>query len=160
MTSNMGSQLILVAQLRSPFSDSVELAYGLKESIMRELQSHFRPEFLNRIDDIVFFDALSLNDIRKIVDIQLSSLRKRLLDRDMSLELTDEAKDLLAQRGYDPVFGARPLKRTLRSMLENPLAMALLKGEFKTGDTIVVDCDEADKTVLTMLKKQHTASMA
>ena len=103
------------------------------------LRAHFRPEFLNRIDEIVFFDALSKADIRKVIDIQLRSLLKRLEERKIVLEMTDAARDLLVEEGYDPVYGARPLKRTLQRRVLDPLAMGVLQGDFKEGDTVVAD---------------------
>src|SRR6185436_13567249 len=99
----------------------------------------FRPEFLNRIDEIVTFQSLGPDEIHKIVDIQLLDLRKRLLDRKITVTLTDKAKDLLAEQGYDPVFGARPLKRAVQRMIENPLAVEMLAGRFREGETVVVD---------------------
>jgi ATP-dependent Clp protease ATP-binding subunit ClpB len=103
------------------------------------LRAHFRPEFLNRIDEIVFFDALSKADIRKVIDIQLRSLLKRLEERKIVLEMTDAARDLLVEEGYDPVYGARPLKRTLQRRVLDPLAMGVLQGDFNEGDTVIAD---------------------
>ena len=103
------------------------------------LRAHFRPEFLNRIDDIVFFNALTKPDIRKVIDIQLKSLLKRLEERKISLEISDAARDLIVDEGYDPVYGARPLKRTLQRRVLDPLALGVLQGDFKEGDTVFVD---------------------
>ena len=108
---------------------------------MEALRRTFRPEFLNRIDEIVTFRALGKEQIRQIVDIQLQDLQKRLLERKLILELTPAAKAALAERGYDPVFGARPLKRTIQRMIENPLAVEVLAGRFAEGDTVVVEPD-------------------
>ncbi len=103
------------------------------------LRAHFRPEFLNRIDEIVFFQALTKQDIRKVIDIQLRGLLKRLEERKITLELSDAARTVLVDEGYDPVYGARPLKRTLQRRVLDPLAMGVLQGEFGEGDTVYVD---------------------
>ena len=128
MTSNIGSHVI------QSISDKTER----ETKVFELLKSHFRPEFLNRVDDIVVFDSLKLADIVRIVDIQLEGLRKRLVERDMSLIVTDEAKAHLAKAGFDPDFGARPLKRAVTKQIENPLAVALLEGRFLPGATITV----------------------
>jgi ATP-dependent Clp protease ATP-binding subunit ClpB len=106
---------------------------------MEALRRTFRPEFLNRIDEIVTFKALGRDEIARIVDIQLGDLQKRLAERKLALELTPAARMALAERGYDPVFGARPLKRTIQRMIENPLAVDVLAGRFAEGDTVLVD---------------------
>jgi len=106
---------------------------------MQELRNTLRPEFLNRIDEIVVFHALGRDEIARIVDIQLAGLRKRLEDRRIHLEVTDAARSLLAREGYDPTFGARPLKRTIQRLVQDPLALHLLEREFVEGDTVVVD---------------------
>ncbi len=103
------------------------------------LLEHFRPEFVNRIDEIVVFEPLTREQIGEIVELQLGRLRERLAERKLELELTDAAKDVLAEAGWDPAFGARPLKRALQRLVENPLALRLLEGEFGEGDTIRVD---------------------
>jgi ATP-dependent Clp protease ATP-binding subunit ClpB len=100
------------------------------------LLEHFRPEFVNRIDEIVVFEPLTREQIAAIVELQLERLRARLADRKLSLELTDGAKELLAEAGWDPQFGARPLKRALQRLVENPLALELLEGTFGEGDTV------------------------
>ncbi|TCW61296.1 ATP-dependent chaperone ClpB [Treponema sp. J25] len=129
MTSNLGSDLILNA--RNP----EEIRGALQEL----LKASFRPEFLNRIDETVIFNRLGKAEIHKIVDIQLERLAHRLEDRKLRLTVTPAAKDFLAERGYDPLFGARPLKRTIQSELENPLARLILAGKYKEGATVVVD---------------------
>src|SRR5439155_1169133 len=111
----------------------------LERRIEEALRQHFRPEFLNRVDETVIFHSLTREDLRKIVDLQVESLRKTLAERHIGIELTDAARLALADEGYDPHFGARPLKRTLQRLVQNPLAMRLLKGEFKPGQTIEVD---------------------
>jgi ATP-dependent Clp protease ATP-binding subunit ClpB len=103
------------------------------------LRAQFRPEFINRIDEIVFFHALDREHIARIVDIQLRGLLKRLSERKITVELSDEAKDFLVREGYDPVYGARPLKRALQRRLLDPLAMRVLDGAFREGDTVVVN---------------------
>jgi ATP-dependent Clp protease ATP-binding subunit ClpB len=132
MTSNVASDVIQEA------GGDVS-GEGLKRKIQEALRQTFRPEFLNRIDETVIFGALKSDDLHRIVDIQLKDLDKRLADRKLTLELTSAARDLLAERGYDPVFGARPLKRTIQRMIENPLAVEVLAGRFKEGDHILVD---------------------
>ena len=105
---------------------------------MEALRAHFRPEFLNRIDEIIFFHALSRDHLRQIVDILLRGLTRRLDDRKIRIELTDKARNLLVEEGFDAVYGARPLKRTIQRKLLDPLAMLILQGTFAEGDTIRV----------------------
>jgi ATP-dependent Clp protease ATP-binding subunit ClpB len=128
MTSNLGSELILEAKENE----------DIKNALTELLKQHFRPEFLNRIDETVIFNRLGKNEISKIVDIQLKYLADRLAERKIELVLTQDAKDLLAERGYDPLFGARPLKRTIQAELENPLAKAIIAGKVKEGDIVTV----------------------
>ncbi|GAA5532660.1 chaperone protein ClpB [Deinococcus aluminii] len=135
MTSNIGSPLILEAQARGDSPESI------REQVLQVLQAHFRPEFLNRIDDIIVFDALTPADLHKIVEIQLSGLRRRLAERRVTLHLTDATKDKLAQIGYDPAFGARPLKRVIAREIETPLAREILQGQVPEGSTLTVDYD-------------------
>ena len=153
MTSNVASDLI--QEMARSERDSKEM----KDRLMDALRRTFRPEFLNRIDEIVTFRALGLEDIQRIVDIQLKDLQKRLADRKITIELTAEAKKLLAERGYDPVFGARPLKRTIQRMVENPLALEILAGKFKEGDQIVVDLAR-DRETFTFRKEAAVAQPA
>jgi ATP-dependent Clp protease ATP-binding subunit ClpB len=108
------------------------------------LRDVFRPEFLNRIDEIVEFHPLSREQLSSIVELQLARLRVRLAERGLSLELTDEAKEVLAEAGWDPTYGARPLKRAIQRLLENPLALRLLEGEFEEGNTIRVDARDGE----------------
>ncbi len=131
MTSNVGSQWIheLGEENREEMSSRV----------MEALRAQFRPEFLNRVDDIVIFNSLSLDEIKLIVDIQLTKLQKLLADRKIGLTLTDAAKEMIAREGFDPVYGARPLKRALQREVQNPLAVKILEGEFEAGDSVVVD---------------------
>ena len=131
MTSNLGSQLIQEMAGEENYE-------SMKASVMNEVGSHFRPEFINRIDDVVVFHPLGREHIRKIVDIQLSYLHARLADRDIRIHLSDAARDKLADAGFDPVYGARPLKRAIQQQVENPLAQEILQGKFKPGDVIEV----------------------
>ncbi|HTK31823.1 MAG TPA: ATP-dependent chaperone ClpB [Candidatus Saccharimonadaceae bacterium] len=131
MTSNLGSQVIL------EFGEADRRE--MESLIQRALREHFRPEFLNRIDEIVIFHALRREELRAIVTLAVEGLRGMLADRQIGLTLSDAARDALADEGYDPHFGARPLKRTLQRRLQNPLAMRLLKGEFRAGQTLEVD---------------------
>ena len=135
MTSNVGSELIQESSRRGEDDDR------LKDKLMDVLRHTFRPEFLNRVDETVVFKSLGKDEIARIVDIQLKDLRKRLAERKLQLEVTPEAKAALAERGYDPVFGARPLKRTIQRMIENPLAVEVLAGRFVEGDVILVEPD-------------------
>jgi ATP-dependent Clp protease ATP-binding subunit ClpB len=150
MTSNVASDLIQEA------GGDVS-GEGLKRQIMEALRRTFRPEFLNRIDETVIFRALGRDEIAAIVDIQLADLRRRLAERKVAIELLPAAKALLAERGYDPVFGARPLKRTIQRMIENPLAVDVLAGRFAEGDEVVVDAD-ADGETLHFDKKALVAA--
>ncbi|MEZ4668611.1 MAG: ATP-dependent chaperone ClpB [Anaerolineae bacterium] len=134
MTSNVGSQII---KQMGPEADRQQL----RSAIMTELDHHFRPEFLNRLDEIILFHSLTQDDILRIVDTQLTRFSKLLAGRRLTLELTTDARHWLAQRGYDPVFGARPLKRVIQRDLQDPLANAILEGRVREGDHIVADVD-------------------
>ncbi|MBD3726193.1 MAG: ATP-dependent chaperone ClpB [Moraxella osloensis] len=133
MTSNLGSH-----KIQEMAGDSYE---EIKAAVMNSVNQHFRPEFVNRIDEIVVFHPLGQEQMAGIADIQLSRLRKRLQERDMDIVLSDEAMTQLVAVGYDPVYGARPLKRAIQQAIENPLSVKLLSGEFVAGDTIKVDVD-------------------
>jgi ATP-dependent Clp protease ATP-binding subunit ClpB len=134
MTSNVGSQIIVTAAATS------DAAWGPVENRVRdELRNHFRPEFLNRVDDIIVFRPLSQEDLAQIVDIQLHKLEEQLTARHLRLEVTPEARAALASQGYDPVYGARPLKRVIQRELQNPIALEVLEGNFRDGDTIRVE---------------------
>ena len=139
MTSNIGSQFIL------GYRETSEAAYErMKEQVLSVLRQSFKPEFLNRVDETVVFHALAEKQLEQIVAIQLQRLQKRLDDRNISLEITPEARQFLAKAGYDPSYGARPLKRAIQTYIENPMGQALSKGEIKDGDTVGVEA-EADK---------------
>ena len=137
MTSNVGSHYIAE---RAGRGDSA-LDEGVRRQLTEALRQHFKPEFLNRIDEIIFFHALGKAEIRQIIDIQLGALARRLEDRKIRLELSDKARDLIIEEGYDPVYGARPLKRTLQRRVLDPLALAVLQGEFKEGDAVTIDAE-------------------
>ena len=142
MTSNLGSHQI--QELSG--DDSAEAYTQMKAAVMGVVQAHFRPEFINRLDDIVVFHPLDKAQIKAIARIQLRGLEKRLAERGIRIELTDQAYDLLGNVGFDPVYGARPLKRAIQQQLENPLAQAILSGRFGSGDVVRVDA-EAGKLV-------------
>ena len=133
MTSNLGSQYIqdLAGTNRKE----------MERQVMAALRDAFKPEFLNRVDEIIIFNSLGREEIKSIVEIQLKRLRQNLASRKMALEITDRAKALLADKGYDPVYGARPLKRTIQRLIQDPLAVKILEGEFKDGDRIKIDSD-------------------
>jgi ATP-dependent Clp protease ATP-binding subunit ClpB len=130
----------------------------VRQKVMNVLREHFRPEFLNRVDEIIIFRSLSIERIKEIVGIQIEYLRKRLSEKKIELELKEEAKELLAEKGYDPVYGARPLKRTIQRLIENPLATKILQGEFKEGDTVVVDVDKNKEFVFTKKQRKKVAA--
>ena len=140
MTSNLGSQHIQEISDRSDANDDTAYAQ-MKAAVMASVQQHFRPEFINRLDDIVVFHPLGQEQIAAIAAIQTQYLARRLAERQIKLELTDGALTLLGNIGFDPVYGARPLKRAIQQQLENPLANRILSGEFGSGDTVVVDTD-------------------
>lgn len=144
MTSNIGSTHILDYQMKSAI-DGDEGYEKMKEQVLNALRQHFRPEFLNRIDETVVFHALTKSQLKSIVDIQLMFLNRRLADRKLQLTLTEDAKDWLADNGYEPLYGARPLKRLIQKEIENPLSLLILKGEFIDGDIISVDAKPDDQ---------------
>jgi ATP-dependent Clp protease ATP-binding subunit ClpB len=111
----------------------------IETQVLHELQRSFRPEFLNRVDDIIIFKPLREEQIERIVDLQLKRMEKLLSDRKITLEVTPDAKRVLAEEGYDPAFGARPLKRAIQRLIQNPLAMMVLEGRFGEGDHVVVE---------------------
>jgi ATP-dependent Clp protease ATP-binding subunit ClpB len=134
MTSNIGSAALIDAGEAGP--DAFE---GAAERVRLQLREHFRPEFLNRVDEIIVFRPLDESQLREIVGLLADGVRRRLTESGYSMELTDAALALLAREGYDPVYGARPLRRAIQRELENPLAKRLLGGEFSPGDAILVD---------------------
>jgi ATP-dependent Clp protease ATP-binding subunit ClpB len=151
MTSNVGSHLV-----NTPGGWDRE---DLRADVMTELRRTFRPEFLNRVDDIVIFHALGRMEIDRIVDLQLARLRKLLRDRELDLELTPEARTFLADKGYDPVYGARPLKRALMKHVQDPLAKHLLEGDFGPGDVILVGRN-GEALTFTRKRPPHVAAVS
>lgn len=144
LTSNIGSDIILDRAVKGLLSE--EEKEKTKDEVKERLKEHFRPEFLNRIDETVYFEALTLSDLNKIVDIQINYLRNLLQERKIEFEITNDAKDKLALDGYNPMYGARPLKRIIRQKIENPLSKAILKGEFTDGDKILIDVKDDEIT--------------
>jgi ATP-dependent Clp protease ATP-binding subunit ClpB len=135
MTSNVGSHLIA----DQAGAGSTTLNEGTRREVLDVLRAQFRPEFLNRVDEIIIFHALSREELRSIIDIQLRGLTKRLEDRKIQVELTDRAKDLLIAEGYDPTYGARPIKRAIQRRVLDPLALRVLQGELREGDAVRID---------------------
>jgi ATP-dependent Clp protease ATP-binding subunit ClpA len=145
MTSNVGSQLITAAG----GGDRDPAAYDtMKRQVTEALRAQFRPEFLNRVDEIIVFHALSEADLEQIVELLFKGLERRLAEHDLTIELTPAARQVIVREGTDPAYGARPLKRTIQRLVENPLARALLKGEFSPGDTIKIDADPVSGTLV------------
>ncbi len=138
MTSNLGSRQIQTAA-ENPLVDR-----DVRTEVLQVLRDHFKPEFLNRIDDIVVFKQLGRDQIATIIDVQLEKLRKNLEERGITLSLEDSARDLIVQEGYDPVYGARPLKRAIQSLIQNPLAVKLLNGEIGSGQTVRISAENGD----------------
>jgi ATP-dependent Clp protease ATP-binding subunit ClpB len=135
MTSNIGSQYITDLAGKSDDKSLKEM----ENRVMDALRAHFRPEFLNRVDDIILFHSLAEKQIERIVDIQTAHLQKLLAERKITLHLSEKAKHFLAKQGYDPVYGARPLKRAIQKYLQDPLSMQILEGHFKEGDSVTAD---------------------
>jgi len=161
MTSNAGAELIkrdmslgFAAHVDSEGKQQVEYE-KMKEKVLGEMKKIFRPEFLNRIDATVVFHALNKEHIRQIVDLMLNQVVASLQEKNVTLEVTDEARDFIGNKGYDPVFGARPLRRTIQNLVEDQLSEALLRGEFLSGDTVVVDCVN-EEIVMKPLVKETT----
>jgi len=149
MTSNLGSREIQAAE-----GDEKQA----REAVVQTLREHFKPEFLNRIDDIVVFRQLGREHIAQIIDVQLERLRKTLAERGITIELDESAKELLGREGYDPVYGARPLKRAIQSLIQNPLAVKLLQGEIASGQTVRISAD-GDEMKFTPVEAEQTATV-
>ncbi len=150
MTSNLGSQQIQALAGEAKYDE-------MKAAVMEVVSSHFRPEFINRIDDVVVFHPLGREQIRSIADIQIDYLRKRLAERELGLELTDAALDRLGEAGFDPVYGARPLKRAIQQQLENPLAQDILSGKFLPGQVIYIDLENDELTFSSRATEEDAA---
>ncbi|AEH50716.1 ATP-dependent Clp protease ATP-binding subunit [Pseudothermotoga thermarum] len=161
MTSNIGGTLINKSKRTLGFvsEDNFQQEYEeIKQLVLEEVKKTFRPEFLNRIDEIIVFHPLTREHIEKIVDILVSDLRERLKEKNLSLVLTKEAKDLLIEKGFDPVYGARPLKRAIQQLLEDPLAEEILRGKFNPGDTIV--CKASAGRIIFTKRKQRAGALS
>src|SRR5688572_7793099 len=151
MTSNLGSREIQAAT-ENPLADR-----DIRQNVLQVLRDHFKPEFLNRVDDIVVFGQLSKDQIATIIDVQLEKLRRTLEDRGIAIELDQSAKDLLVAEGYDPVYGARPLKRAIQTQVQNPLAVKLLKGEIAAGQTVRVSAENGEMRFTPIADEQKAA---
>jgi ATP-dependent Clp protease ATP-binding subunit ClpA len=148
MTSNIGSSYLASIPLVDDFF------LKAKELVLEELHRTLRPELLNRIDEIIVFRPLSHQHIRQIVDLFISRINRQLKENNINLIVGDKAKDFLAEKGYDPNFGARPLRRTIQRFLENPLSNAILRGEFKSGDTVYADVQDGNLVLSLYLEPQ------
>ena len=148
MTSNLGSR-----EIQSAEGDEKQA----REAVLMILRDHFKPEFLNRIDDIVVFTQLSREHIAQIIDVQLEKLRKTLEERGITIELDDSARDLLVEQGYDPVYGARPLKRAIQTLIQNPLAVSLLKGDIASGQMVRVSAANGEMKFTPVGSEQKAA---
>ena len=144
LTSNIGSEIILKNTLEAMFSE--QQAEQTREEVMALMQQRFRPEFINRIDEIVFFKGLTMAQLSKIVDIQVAYLQKLLSEKDITITIDEEAKEYLAQKGYNPIYGARPLKRTIRQLVENPLSKSILKQEVKPHSKVKIGVQNDELT--------------
>ena len=152
MTSNIGSEYLMEGG-----TENGEIPEADREPVLREMRSHVRPEFLNRVDDIVLFSSLTLEEIKQIVDLQTEDLRQRLAERGVGLELSGEAKDFIARKAYDPVYGARPLKRYLQHEVETKIGRALIAGEITEGSTIQIEVE--DGTLATSITTPEPTSV-
>jgi len=152
MTSNLGSREIQSAT-ENPLADR-----DIRTNVLQVLRDHFKPEFLNRIDDIVVFKQLGKEQIAEIIDVQLEKLRKTLEERGITIELDQSAKDLLILEGYDPVYGARPLKRAIQTLIQNPLAVSLLKGDIASGQTVRVSGENGEMKFTPIASEQKAVS--
>jgi ATP-dependent Clp protease ATP-binding subunit ClpB len=150
MTSNLGSR-----EIQAVSDDEKQV----REAVMVILREHFKPEFLNRIDDIVVFKQLGREQIAEIIDVQLGRLKKMLGERGIMIELDDSAKELLVKQGYDPVYGARPLKRAIQTLIQNPFAVKLLQGEIASGQTVRISA-EGDEMKFTPLTAGQKATVS
>jgi ATP-dependent Clp protease ATP-binding subunit ClpC len=153
MTSNVGAELIrrdmtLGFATQGDATQKQQMDYEkMKDRVLTELKNRFRPEFLNRLDASVVFHSLGKEELRRIVDLMLGQVAKSLKEKEITLVVSDAAKDLLGTKGYDPVFGARPLRRVIQNMLEDQLSEAILRGEFRSGDTVEIDARD-DRLVM------------
>jgi ATP-dependent Clp protease ATP-binding subunit ClpB len=149
MTSNIGSSYLQAENMRT-----AEDFARASELVMQALHGNFKPEFLNRVDDIIVFSPLGRDQLVKIIDLRLEDLRRLLAERKISIELTDAAKEVLFTEGFDPNFGARPLKRAIQKLIQDPLALKILDGEILNGDHVVVDADRAARKMVFTVSKR------
>ena len=162
LTSNVGASLLMkrveigFSRARTDAASEQAEYERMKDRLMPEIRQLFRPEFMNRLDDIIMFHALSKTQVRQVLDIMLLQTQARLSEQFISLDLTDAAKDLVVERGYDPDFGARPLRRTLQELLQDPLAEGLLGGEFCAGDRLLGDIGADGKLQLRVMALAHS----
>jgi ATP-dependent Clp protease ATP-binding subunit ClpA len=147
MTSNVGSGTIKETHIGFSVHARSTTNEDARKKILDALRGTFRPEFLNRIDDIIVFNTLSRENLERIIKIQLKKVIEMLAERGLKLELTQAALDVVMAEGYDPVYGARPMRRAIQRMIQDPLAMQLLSGTFRPGDTVVADADPATRTL-------------
>ncbi|GAI14843.1 unnamed protein product, partial [marine sediment metagenome] len=163
MTSNVGAELIrrqmsIGFATRKEEAKAQKLDYDtMKERVLAEMKKTFRPEFINRIDEIIVFHQLTEEQLRNIVDLMVKDLKGRLADRKLNIELSDKAKSWLVKEGYDPLYGARPLRRAIERYVENPLSAKLLRGEFGQGDTVMVDLGDDGLTFTVRAGAKTTA---
>jgi len=148
MTSNLGTRDIQKGPgVGFAAHPDEQVTYDrMKDKVLEELKRSFRPEFLNRIDEVIVFHSLTRENVKAIVDLMMRRIREQLKAKDVEIELTDDAKNLLAEKGYDPALGARPLRRTLQRLVEDPLSEKLLWKEFKAGETVIVDVRDGEIT--------------
>jgi ATP-dependent Clp protease ATP-binding subunit ClpB len=149
LTSNLGSQMLAAAGGAPTASPSASESWDKKDSVLAVVREHFKPEFLNRLDDIVVFDSLDTDALTRIVDIQVAALARRLESRRLTLDVTEGAREWLAINGFDPVYGARPLRRLVQTAIGDQLARQLLAGEIRDGQTVKVDVLD-DRSALTV----------
>jgi ATP-dependent Clp protease ATP-binding subunit ClpC len=163
MTSNVGGELIrrdmgIGFATKKEEAKTQRQAYeAMKEKVLAEMKKTFRPEFINRIDEIIVFHQLTEEQLRSIVELMAKDLQERLAERKLNLELTEATKSWLVKQGYDPVYGARPLRRAVERYIENPLSAKILQGEFSDGDTVLVDVGE-DGLTFTLKKRAKAAA--
>jgi ATP-dependent Clp protease ATP-binding subunit ClpB len=154
MTSNIGASYLQAEGLASP-----EAFAEATDHVMEALRQHFRPEFLNRVDDIIVFSPLGEVELTRIAELRLDDLRKLLADRKITIELTPAAKELLFLEGYDRVYGARPLKRAIQRLIQDPLALKILEGEVLHGDHVVVDADVGKRQMIFTVSGREQAKV-
>ena len=153
MTSNLGASYLTPENLATPVAFE-----RVRGQVMAVVQASFKPEFLNRVDDIILFNPLGKEQLTRIVELQLESLRRLLADRKVSIELTDAAKELVFTEGYDVQYGARPLKRALQRLIQDPLALKILDGEVLHGDHVIVDADQPRRRMVFKVSRPATSA--